>query len=296
MFKTDQAKGLFLTTLGALTIVPDSLFVRLIQADGLVVAFWRAILVGAGVMLFSLLMKGPDAFKAVFRAGFPGVFYIFVVGLSGVMFIVAVSLTSVANVVFIIATMPVFAAVFSRIILGEAISGRMMITIMAVFPGLAIIAYGSGQNESTSFAGDLAALSVSMLYALALTMIRKVKAVFMVPAVGLGYFGAGVVLYFFTDPFSVPLNQSWLVLLHAAFIAASATFMALGPRYIPSAEVALLILLESVLAPILVWAVVGEDPGAWTLVGGAVVLSALGISNYLALRAARRRPVPPLPH
>ena len=65
----------------------------------------------------------------------------------------------------------------------------------------------------------------------------------------------------------------------------------LGPRYLSSAEVALLILLESVLAPLLVWAVVGEDPGRWALVGGAVVIGALLVSNLIALRRRRRVPV-----
>ena len=51
----------------------------------------------------------------------------------------------------------------------------------------------------------------------------------------------------------------------------------------------LLILLESVLAPILVWAVVGEDPGSWALVGGVVVIGALVASNLVVLM--RRREV-----
>lgn len=51
------------------------------------------------------------------------------------------------------------------------------------------------------------------------------------------------------------------------FIAVATCFLTLGPRYISSAEVSLLILLESVLAPLLVWAVVGEDPGRWAIVG-----------------------------
>ena len=72
--------------------------------------------------------------------------------------------------------------------------------------------------------------------------------------------------------------------------------MALGPRYIPSAEVALLLLLESVLAPLLMWVAMGEVPGGWTLTGGAVVLGALALSNWSAMRASRRRPVGPLPH
>ena len=73
---------------------------------------------------------------------------------------------------------------------------------------------------------------------------------------------------------------------HGAFIAAATCLLTLGPRYISSAEVSLLILLESVLAPILVWFVIGEDPGVWALIGGAVVVGALLVSNLVALRRA----------
>jgi len=57
----------------------------------------------------------------------------------------------------------------------------------------------------------------------------------------------------------------------------------------------LLILLESVLAPILVWAIVGEDPGPWALAGGVVVIGVLFVSNLWVLmhrRRMRNRPQP----
>ena len=296
MFKTDQAKGLVLTTLGALAIVPDSLFVRLIGAEALVVAFWRALFVGLGITLVILVMRGPSAFRAVFGTGFYGALYTVCMSASGLLFVLAVSLTSVANVVFIIASMPVFAAIFSRIILGEQISRRMVWTILAVVPGLAIIAYGSGETKGASVTGDLLALLVSAVYALGLTAARKVRKVPMVPAVGLGYLASAGGIMLFVDPFVVSHQQVSLSLAHAAFIGLSATFLALGPRYIPSAEVALLLLLESVLAPLLMWVAMGEVPGGWTLTGGAVVLGALALSNWSAMRASRRRPVGPLPH
>ena len=72
------------------------------------------------------------------------------------------------------------------------------------------------------------------------------------------------------------------------FIVVSSALLALGPRYISSAEVGLLILLESVLAPLLAWMVIDEHPGHWALLGGLVVISALGISNALVLLRKKR--------
>lgn len=282
-----QAKGLLITMLGALLVVPDSLFVRLIEAEPLVIAFWRAVTSGTAILVGVLLWAGPGAISASLRTGWHGALYILVLAASGVLFVLAVSLTSVANVVIIIATMPVFASVFSRIFLGEPINRRMMMTMFVVMIGLAIVAYGTGENQTASRAGDALALLLTASFAAALTAVRRMRDVSMVPAVPVAFLGSAVVLLAFVDPFGIAREQIWLVLLHGAFITGSSVFLALGPRYITSAEVALLILLETVLAPLLAWAVIGEAPGLWALVGGAVVVGALAVSNAMVL--LRRR-------
>jgi drug/metabolite transporter (DMT)-like permease len=281
---TDQAKGLLITLIGVLFVVPDALFVRLIDASALTIAYWRLTLVGAAVTLGLFVLQGMAPFRAVSRTGVNGVIYVIGVGGSGVLFIVAISLTSIANVVFIIASLPVFASIYSRIFLAEPISARMYLTIAAVVPGLAVIAYGSGETQGASLAGDLLALGVSAMFAAGLTAARRARAVSMVPAVGVGYLLAGFVILPWADPFSVPAPQVPLVGLHAGVIVVSSVLLALGPRYITSAEVGLLILLESVLAPLLAWFVIGENPGSYALLGGAIVIGALFVSNLVVLR------------
>jgi drug/metabolite transporter (DMT)-like permease len=287
----DHLKGLIITTLGVLFVVPDSLFVRLIEAEPLVVAFWRGITAGVIILVGVLAFQGTAPLRAAtLRSGWPGVIYMMLMGSTAPGFVMAVTQTSVANVVFIFASMPIFAAVFGKLFLGEGISRRMVLTMLGVFVGLGIIAYGSGENEIASWKGDLWAVYVCVAYAGALTAVRKVRDISMVPAIPLSYIGAGIVFLPFVAPFGPMVDQWHLFLGHGAFIAVATCFLTLGPRYISSAEVSLLILLESVLAPILVWAVVGEDPGAWALAGGAVVIGALLVSNMVVLM--RRRPQP----
>ncbi|MDF3416247.1 DMT family transporter [Sulfitobacter sp. M57] len=285
---TDQAKGVWITLMGVLFVVPDSLFVRLIAADALTVAFWRLLLAGGLSALWILASAGTGPFRAVLRTGRYGAVYMAGVGASGVLFVLAVSLTSVANVVFIIASLPVFASLFSRVFLSEPFGLRTWLTIAAVVPGLSIIAYGSGETQNASLAGDLLALGVSALFAAALTAARHVRRVSMVPGVAMGYLLAALVIAPFSAPLTMPLDQSALVLAHGLFILASSILLAIGPRYITSAEVGLLVLLESVLAPLLAWAVVGEDPGRYTLLGGAIVICALLVSNLVLLLRQRR--------
>lgn len=291
---SDHLKGLLLTCVGVLLIVPDSLFIRLIDAPALTIAFWRSALAALTLGVGVVAVHGPGAYRALFRLGPALWLYVVAMAIPGVLFVVAVKLTAVANVVFIIAAMPAFAALQSWLFLGESPSRRTLWTILAVGFGIGVIAFGSGETEGASPLGDLVAVGVAAIFAGALTTARKLRAASLVPAVPLAYVGAALALLPFADPFAVPPESWWLVALHGGvFIAGSTAFITIGPRYLPSAEVALLILLESVLAPILVWAVLGEVLGGWTLAGGALVLGALTVSNAIALVRKRRvRAVP----
>ncbi|MEQ9257600.1 MAG: DMT family transporter [Roseovarius sp.] len=279
-----HAKGLLITTLGVLFVVPDSLYVRLIDAEPMVTAFWRGMTSGLIILVGLLAWQGTRGFGPVLRSGWPGIIYMVLIGYTAPGFVLAVTNTSVANVVFIFASMPIFSAIFARVFLGEPISKRVVATMGVVMLGLGIIAFGSHENEVAHWSGDLFALSVCVAYAAALTAVRRLKDISMIPAIPIAYIAAALVLWPFVSPMP-PMETQWhLFLGHGAFIAVATCFLTLGPRYISSPEVSLLILLESVLAPLLVWAVVGEDPGRWAIVGGAVVIGALVISNLIVLR------------
>ncbi|MEI4260552.1 DMT family transporter [Roseovarius sp. D0-M9] len=289
---SEHLKGLLITTLGVLMIVPDSLFVRMIAADPATITFWRACISGSLILAGCLVFQGLAGFRAVARTGWPGLLYTLLMATTAPGFVMAISLTSVANVVFIFASIPIFAAIFSRIFLGEPFSRRMVLTMGAVLPGLGIIAYGSSESEVASWQGDVIALAVSATFAAALTAVRKVRATSMIPAIPVSYLLSALVMMIWATPGQAMPSQWPLILAHGGFIAMSTCLLTLGPRYLSSAEVSLLILLESVLAPLLVWALIGEDPGPWAIFGGALVIGALLVSNVIALRRRRIRTSP----
>ena len=281
---SEHQKGLWITTIGVLFVVPDSLFIRLIDATAWTVTFWRGTLSGLIVLLVIAIFMGRKPFYDSFRTGYSGLIYTVLIALSAPSFVLAVKLTSVANVVLIIASMPVFAAIFSRLFLREPITRRMVLTIIGVFLGLSIVAFGSSVNEQASWQGDLVAVCVSASFAGAMTAARKLRAVSMVPAIPVAYVLGALIVAPFAEPFSAFAAQPALILLHGSFIACSSVFLTLGPRYISSGEVALLILLETALAPLLVWVAVGEYPGQWALFGGFIVIGVLVASNIFLLR------------
>ena len=50
-----------------------------------------------------------------------------------------------------------------------------------------------------------------------------------------------------------------------------------------------MMLLETVLGPVWVWLALGENPGAHSLVGGAIVVATLMVNSLLGLREERER-------
>tara|TARA_B100001996_G_C18530417_1_gene542790 strand:+ start:123 stop:668 length:546 start_codon:yes stop_codon:yes gene_type:complete len=172
--------------------------------------------------------------------------------------------------------------------LGETIPRRVKKTIISVSLGLIVIAYGSNENETSNWIGDLFALYVCVSYAVALTLIRKLKSISMLPAIPIAYLGSAIILFFFTDPFIGFEGNAYLYFLHGVFIAIGTCFLAIGPRYISSPEASLLILLEAILAPLLVWVILYEYPGIWSLVGGTIIVLTLSISNLYAFNKVKR--------
>ena len=285
MWLTNNQKGLMITFFGVLLVVPDSLFVRLISADPLITAFWRSASSGTLILLSLLIFRGLKAFDSIFHMGFLGWSYAFIIGSTAPAFVFAVSKTSVANVVFILASMPVFSALFSYMLLKERIEPRTSITILFVILGLIVITFGSIESQIASWQGDIWALYVSIAYAAALTTIRSLKSLSMIPAIPFGYLGAALVMSYFIEPFSNFTENSFLYFQHGVLIALGTCLLTIGPRFISSPEVALLILLESVLAPLLVWYLLGEEPGKWALIGGFIVVSTLVISNIILFKS-----------
>ena len=158
--------------------------------------------------------------------------------------------------------------------------------ILAAVAGIAVIV--SDSLRGGTLTGDMAALATALCMAGGLTMIRRARALNMVPAIALsGMLSAALVLPL-ANPFSLGTEQAGLMaLLGLAILPLSFGLITLGPRYLPAPEVGLILLLETVLGPYLVWLALGEDPGARALLGGAIVIGVLVLHSALSLRSRR---------
>jgi drug/metabolite transporter (DMT)-like permease len=284
-----HSKGLLLTALGVLIISPDSLLIRLIGMDVWSTSAWRGGLQAIGLFVI-LAVVYRERLPAVFRSiGWAGLLIAVVTAITNGAFVTGIKFTSVANALVILASVPFHAAVMSRVFLGEQIALRTWIAILAGLGGISIIVW-DGIGGGSSF-GDAMALMAAILLAAQLTMMRGLREINMVPAVAIGGVIYAVIAIAIGGVPEAPneMQLLWIVTMGFAVTAPATALLALGPRYISSPEVGLLVLLETVLGPLWVWLVIHETPGEWTLVGGAVVVATLVAHSLLSLRDQARR-------
>ena len=286
---TDQAKGVFLTTIGVLAVVPDSLLIRLIDANIPVIAFWRSSLAGVVLILVIGLRQKSNTLRAILQLRWSGAIYTLLTALATLLFVVAVETTTVASTVFIVSTTPVFSAIMGRFVLREPVGQRMIWTIALSILGIGIIVWGPDGGPSEAVVGDFAALGVALCLSVSYTVARRARRFSMVPAAALSQLLLAVVMLGVTNPF-VLTGASWIyaLVLGGMLIPLGTAMLATGPRYITAAEVSLLLLLEAALAPVLVWLILGETPSPHVIAGGTLLLAVLAVSNLIGLSSNGR--------
>lgn len=282
---SNQLKGLLITLLGVLVIVPDSLFIRLIDADAMTIIFWRAG-ISCAVMAAYCTISGGWV-----KLGPAALLFAITEAAGTFLFIVALENTSVASTLFLVSTSPIFAALLSRVALKERLTRRTILTILGALVGITIIASGTSDGNPQRWLGDLAAIGVALSLGIAFTTVRHSPDLPVIPALTLAYVLAATAAALVAPTFQLNgMEWLWITLNGGLFVPLGFALMAIGPRYITAAEVSLLLLLEAVLAPVLVWSVLGEDPGLRVIIGGAIVLAVLLVSNLFGLKEKQLKP------
>ncbi|MEK9942390.1 MAG: DMT family transporter [Gammaproteobacteria bacterium] len=280
---SEYRKGFWLTLAGVMAFTPDALLIRLTAIDTFTLAFGRGLLAGLVLLCFYMFFTKTGFLGALRPLGRWGVFFVFVQAASSIVFYAAFAFTSAANVLIIFACTPLASAVFSRILFGERIGRVTQLAIGGVAIGLFVVA--SGSLESGRWVGDVLAFIDTIILGLLFAIIRGRKETNMMPATTLGLLLAAGVSVFFADfPPMDALQWTWLLIGGLIILPVAIAFLTIGPRYLPSAEAAMLTLLESVLGPLWVWLAIGENPGMRSITGGAIVIGVLFTHSFVRFR------------
>ncbi|NMM42932.1 DMT family transporter [Rhodospirillaceae bacterium KN72] len=293
----EHRTGFVMTLFGVLLISPDSLIVRIIDADSWTMVFWRGVLIGVTFLGFIAFRYGASAIRNSLRlGGRSGVGVALCYTSTAIGFMSALHLTSVANTLVILAASPFFSAILSRVILREAVAWQTWLAIIAGFCGIGVVMLEGLLNThvAASWQGDLCALAASLSLAGSFVFIRQRRSVNMIPAMAIGGLLSAVIAVPFAAPLALEGAQiGWTALLCIVVLPLSFGLIALGPRRIPAPEVSLLMLLETILGPIWVWFFLGEEPGLYALIGAAIVLTSLAVhSAWRLTRGSGKTAVP----
>lgn len=185
-----------------------------------------------------------------------------------------------APVLLGVATVPVWSALLARWLYDETATRATWIAIGLVILGLtlAISDKGEAALDAYALAGAACGLGVAFALALIFVTLRHNPRLPLLLVIGLGSLISGTAGWLIAGPAQMTDGTLWAVLLSALLIL-PLSFFALNEasRHTTAANVSLLLLLETVLAPIWVWLGIGEVPSPRMMVGGALVIVTLAV-------------------
>ncbi|CAM3656331.1 DMT family transporter [Halomonas sp. AOP12-C2-37] len=273
-----RQQGLLLTGGGAIIMAPDALLIKVADLPDAEILMWRGFLSALGFLLIALMRYGRGTLAAYRRCGWTGIAVALLFSLTSCGFVLGNQYTKAGNVLMILASAPLIAAVLSWIILKERLPGRTWLAISLCMVGIAMIALddvGAG-----SWVGNAFALMAASTLAINFTLCRTRPGVDMSPMLVFNGIIVGSVAGLFwlagSETTLPTVNQlSVVVLLCLIILPCGVTLLQRGPLYLPSAEVGLLLLLEVVLGTLLAWWILKEQPAPVALLGGGLVLGTL---------------------
>ncbi|MCB9958761.1 MAG: DMT family transporter [Rhodospirillaceae bacterium] len=283
------AKGIALVSLGVLILSPDALLIRLISTDVWTLLFFRGL--GQVTMLGTVLLlrEGGGAVARLRFLGGAGLAAGLAFSASQIGFVAGVRLTSPANVLILVSLAPLAAALFSWLLMGERLAHATALAILGAVAGVVITVWD--RSGAGSWVGDLVALTTPFTVALAITLLRFAPAIdtrLVLMVSGCGAMATSALLGAPALPSG--LDFLWLALLGLVVSPVSFLLISQGPRYLPAAEVGLLMLLELVFGTLWVWLALAEAPSANALIGGGLLLATMIAHSLWALT---RRPAVP---
>ncbi|MCH9757925.1 MAG: DMT family transporter [Proteobacteria bacterium] len=273
-----------LGVIGIIILSPDSLLLRLVDADHNALVATRALFSALSLLL--LLAALPSL-----RRGFlwrPQWIYgaCYALGLS--CFPLSIKTTHVANTLVIISAAPMIAAVGAYFILGERTRPATWLAAIVIFLSMALIF--SDNIDGAGQTGDILAVFVAISLASTSITVRRFPQTAMYPGLVIGSLLTALIFLPFSEWQQMDgRNIAILALDGAVVMTISFALLITAARGLPPAELNLLFLLETILGPLWVWLFLSEAPPLTTIAVGVIIAVVLLLHMLWLLRDRRDR-------
>jgi len=265
---TAERRGLLLVAAAALLWSTGGIGIKALSEPPLVIAFYRS--ATAAVALFLIFRPRVWRWTPSFLVG--------IVSYAACLttFVLATKWTSAANAIFLQYCGVVWVLIASPLVLKEPFHRRDAAAVAAAFSGMLL--FFVGRFESRGYAGELAALASSVFFAVLVLALRRERGEGSEAVVTYGnVLAAAALLPVVKDELAVPPRAA-VILCLLGFVqigGAYALFVA-GLRHVTATQASLMGMLEPVSNPIWVFLFLGERPRAFSILGAAIVLGAIG--------------------
>ena len=227
---------------------------------------------------FLIVIYKKNTIQIIKKSGFPAVAGGLFLSLSFVAYTFAITSTTVANVVFIISTQTVFLAIFGYFFLKEKISMVSFLSILLAMVGITIMV--SDSFSTGSFFGNIVALAIPINFSILVVIIRKFPQLDMVPAIF--YSGVFACIYglILSDTLEFTSHDILMgFILGVPQLAFGFICITIGSKTTKAVTVGILMLSETLCAPLWVWLFLNEIPPLSVFIGGFVIVIAVIIKS-----------------
>jgi drug/metabolite transporter, DME family len=211
------------------------------------------------------------------------------------LFVLSNRLTTAANTIFLQSTAPLYLLFLAPWLLKEPVRRQDLGFLLAVGIGLAFFFIGVEQPIATApdpGRGNLLALASGFFWALAVCGLRWLSADERRGTPAAAVVSGNLTAFLISLPMALPVGAhsiaDWSLIgyLGVFQIALAYVFLTTAIQFIPALEASVILLLEPVLNPVWAWLVQRETPGAWALLGGAIILGATTYKSWAESRVA----------
>jgi drug/metabolite transporter (DMT)-like permease len=268
----------------------SGLFVRMApDLDAWQFIVMRGLGVACAFTLHARISGRRSVLRDLYALGSAGAIVTIAFCFSSVGYIVALKLTTVANVLVLSSTSPLFSAVLGYVVLGERLNAGQAGAVALGFLGL-FVTVGGG-FEAGGWLGNVSGLVSALGFAIAnVTMRLKPRGRDFTPSAT----AYGAVTSLVAVGMCVAAGNPIVGSLNDMLVAFAAGFLIIGLGFtlflrgapaVPAVGQAVLAQTETVFGPLWPWLVFGETPARSTLIGGAIILSAVVAMTYAGAAA-----------
>jgi drug/metabolite transporter (DMT)-like permease len=250
--------------------------------------FYRALFFAATLVVWIGFTRRGKYVEAMRSIGGTGLLCALFYTISTTTFIFALFHTTVARTVFINGLTPLLTGIIGWIVLRERVAAPTWVGIAIAFVGILIMTQDGMVGGSLD--GDTLALVCSLSAATMYTLIRRGRSVDMLPAFVVAALMTAALAAPWVEDYTASANDMLIyALLGCVQLGIQYVLVTMGVRHLPAAEAALTTRMTLVLAPLFAWLGAGEVPSRVTLIGGAVIVSAILLHGGWTLHSQTRR-------